>query len=103
MKNGTCIPIAVAAIVGDHKRDCSSSDVRAEHLDFEKLLAIVSATDESWDSQTCKVRWSEGKLQIHDGEDFTNAIEVMLHFSLEKLCLKPESKRPKSNNNTLMD
>jgi len=90
MKNGTCIPIAVAAIVGDHKRDCSSSDVRAEHLDFEKLLAIVSATDESWDSQACKMRWDEDEQQICDDEDFTNAIGVM-HFRLEKLRLeKPE-------------
>jgi hypothetical protein len=103
LKNGTCIPIATAAIVRDHKRDCSSSDIRAEHLDFEKLLAIVSATDDSWDSQTCEVRWGEDELQIRDGEDFTNAIGVM-HFCLEKLCLeKSESKKPESSDDVSMD
>jgi hypothetical protein len=108
LENGTCIPIATAAIVGDHKRDCSSSDVRAEHLDFEKLLAIVSATDDSWDSQTCELRWGEDDLQIRDGEDFKNAIGVM-HFSLEKLCLekpepkKPKSKKPESSDDVSMD
>jgi hypothetical protein len=102
LKNGTCIPIATSAIVMDHKRDCSSLDIRAEHLDFEKLLAIVSATDDSWDSQTCEIRWGEGKLQIHDGEDFTNAIGVM-YFSLEQLRLKPESEEPKSRENVSMD
>jgi len=97
IKNGTCIPIAVAAIVGDHKRDCPSSDVRAEHLDFEKLLAIVSATDDSWDSQACKMRWDEDEQQICDDEDFTNAIGVM-HFRLEKLRLeKPGIKKPESS------
>ena len=108
LEDGTCIPIATAAIVGDHKRNCSSSDVRAEHLDFEKLLAIVSATDDSWESQTCEMRWGEDDLQIRDGEDFTNAIGVM-HFSLEKLCLesleskKPKLKKPKSGDDVSMD
>jgi hypothetical protein len=102
LKDGTCIPIAVSAIVGDRKRDCSSSDIRAEHLDFEKLLAIVRATDDSWDSKTWEMRWGKDQLQIHDGEDFTNAIGVM-HFCLEQLCLRPKSKMPKSSDDVSMD
>jgi hypothetical protein len=98
----THIRVPIEMVLKDHKRDCSISDIRAEHLDFEKLLAIVSATDDSWDSQTCEMRWGEGKLQIHDGEDFTNAIGVM-YFSLEQLRLKPESEKPKSRDDVSMD
>ena len=66
MEAGTRMPIAAAAIVRDHTEDCSSSDIRAEHLDFEKLLGIVGATDDSWDSQTCEMRWDEDEHWIHD-------------------------------------
>ena len=102
LDDATRVRAPVEMVLNDNKLNCSITDIRAEHLDFEKLLAIVSATDDSWDSQTCEVRWSENDLQIRDGEDFTNAIGVM-HFSLDKLCLeKPESKslcrkRPESS------
>jgi hypothetical protein len=108
LDDATRVRVPVEMVLNDNKLNCSSSDVRAEHLDFEKLLAIVSATDDSWDSQTCEVRWGEDDLRIHDGEDFTDAIGVM-HFRLEKLCLesleskKPKSKKPESSDDILMD
>jgi hypothetical protein len=92
LDDATRVRTPVEMVLNDNKLNCSITDIRAEHLNFEKLLAIVSATDDSWDSQTCELRRGEDDLQIRDGEDFTNAIGVM-HFSLEKLCLeKPESK-----------
>jgi hypothetical protein len=98
----TRIRVPIEMVLNDQKRGCSISDIRAEHLDFEKLLAIVSATDDSWDRRTCEMRWGEGKLQIHDGEDFTNAIGVM-HFRLEQLRLEPESKKPELSDDMSMD
>src|SRR5271155_2437364 len=49
------VRVPVEMVLNDNKLNCSVTDIRAEHLDFEKLLAIVSATDGSWDSQACEV------------------------------------------------
>jgi hypothetical protein len=43
----TCIRAPIEMVLNDYRQDCFISDIRAEYLDFEKLLAIVSATDDS--------------------------------------------------------